>query len=70
MFGSYPTGSMGKVRPMHEPVSPINLYDPVGLFGGVGAMRFDGMRRWEGSAWSMESHSGSRAENALAFLRR
>lgn len=51
-------------------MNPFDFYGFVGLFGGVGAMRSGGMRRWEGNAWSTESHSDSRAEKALAFLRR
>ena len=69
--GTHQTGPAEEMRNnlfCREPFG--NFYDLVGLFGGVGAMRSDGMRRWEGNAWSIESHSDSRAEKALAFLRR
>ena len=46
----------------NEPVLLMDFCDPAGvaiyeeffaLLGGVGAMRPDDMRRWEGGTWSM-----------------
>lgn len=70
--GLYVTGGRDEVQRMKEPILPGQLLYEIFfvLFGGVGAMRSGGMRRWEGNAWSMESHSGSRVEKAFAFLRR
>ena len=60
--GVYATGGMGKAQPktilFYSRTSVARLewliYEGFfALLGGVGAMRPDGMRRWEGGIWSI-----------------
>ena len=61
-WGVYATGGMGEGQPkknlFYSRTSVVRLewliYEGFfTLLGGVGAMRSDGMRRWEGDTWSI-----------------
>jgi len=61
-WGAYATSGMGKARPkknlFYSWTSVVRPEWPIyegffALLGGVGAMRPDGMRRWEGGTWSI-----------------